>query len=260
MHRALYPLARAKVGRCPGPSVVIMGGQLVKTTEKGGARLRSAQAGEGPQALHSDRPLGPLDRQPSRAGRPVGPASRGKAGGRPLATMPFHPHYHRRCWSLRPEARRRHQPGRRRSGHSPVADGSGELRCRGGDAGGGDHRLQRCPSVIVLGSGNEGEEPQRDRRRILALSLARRNKTEPGGVVTGRRRHCGAPPGSLRAERTNVSDGAVPRRGLFRSASSGGHRMVVAGVLEAALVGLGPLDAASRTQSLAFNVTLQGST
>lgn len=35
MHRALYPLARAKAGRRPGPSVVIMDGQSVKTTEKG---------------------------------------------------------------------------------------------------------------------------------------------------------------------------------------------------------------------------------
>jgi putative transposase len=35
IHRALYPLARAKAGRRPGPSVVIMDGQSVKTTEKG---------------------------------------------------------------------------------------------------------------------------------------------------------------------------------------------------------------------------------
>ena len=35
IHRALYQLVRAKAGRRPGPSVVIMDGQSVKTTEKG---------------------------------------------------------------------------------------------------------------------------------------------------------------------------------------------------------------------------------
>lgn len=35
MHRALYPMARAKAGRAAGPTVVIMDGQSVKTTEKG---------------------------------------------------------------------------------------------------------------------------------------------------------------------------------------------------------------------------------
>jgi putative transposase len=35
IHRALYPLVRAKKGRRPGPSVVIMDAQSVKTTEKG---------------------------------------------------------------------------------------------------------------------------------------------------------------------------------------------------------------------------------
>ena len=34
-HRALYPVARARAGRGPGPSAVIMDGQSVKTTEKG---------------------------------------------------------------------------------------------------------------------------------------------------------------------------------------------------------------------------------
>ena len=35
IHRALYLLARTKAGRRAGPSVVIMDGQSVKTTEKG---------------------------------------------------------------------------------------------------------------------------------------------------------------------------------------------------------------------------------
>ena len=35
IHCALYPLARVKAGRGSGPSVVIMDGQSVKTTEKG---------------------------------------------------------------------------------------------------------------------------------------------------------------------------------------------------------------------------------
>ncbi len=35
MHRALYPLARTKAGRRPGPNVVITDAQSVKTTEKG---------------------------------------------------------------------------------------------------------------------------------------------------------------------------------------------------------------------------------
>jgi putative transposase len=43
IYRALYPLARAKAVRRPGPSVVIMDGQSVKTTEGGRLRLRRAQ-------------------------------------------------------------------------------------------------------------------------------------------------------------------------------------------------------------------------
>src|SRR5512138_865757 len=35
LHRALYPLARAAAGRNPGPTVAIMDGQSVKTSEKG---------------------------------------------------------------------------------------------------------------------------------------------------------------------------------------------------------------------------------
>lgn len=38
MHRAVYRLARAAAGRGPCPTVVIMDGQSVKTTERGGPR------------------------------------------------------------------------------------------------------------------------------------------------------------------------------------------------------------------------------
>ena len=45
IHRALYPLARAKTGRQPGPSVVIMDAQSVKTTEKGASAASMATSG-----------------------------------------------------------------------------------------------------------------------------------------------------------------------------------------------------------------------
>jgi putative transposase len=38
LHRALYARARAAAGRAPCPSLVIMDGQSVKTTERGGVR------------------------------------------------------------------------------------------------------------------------------------------------------------------------------------------------------------------------------
>ena len=38
LHRAVYRLARAAAGRNPCPTVVIMDGQSVKTTERGGSR------------------------------------------------------------------------------------------------------------------------------------------------------------------------------------------------------------------------------
>jgi putative transposase len=38
LHRALYPLARLVTGRKPEPTLVIMDGQSVKTTERGGVR------------------------------------------------------------------------------------------------------------------------------------------------------------------------------------------------------------------------------
>lgn len=38
LHRALYPLARMAAGRKPEPTLVIMDGQSVKTTERGGVR------------------------------------------------------------------------------------------------------------------------------------------------------------------------------------------------------------------------------
>lgn len=38
LHRAAYALARAAAGRLPCPSLVIMDGQSVKTTERGSVR------------------------------------------------------------------------------------------------------------------------------------------------------------------------------------------------------------------------------
>ena len=38
LHRALYPLARLAAGRKPAPTLAIMDGQSVKTTERGGVR------------------------------------------------------------------------------------------------------------------------------------------------------------------------------------------------------------------------------
>ena len=45
IHRALYQLVRAKAGRRPGPSVVIMDGQSVKTTEKGAFAASTGTSG-----------------------------------------------------------------------------------------------------------------------------------------------------------------------------------------------------------------------
>ncbi|CAN7571226.1 IS5 family transposase [Phyllobacterium sp. LjRoot231] len=52
LQRALYRRVRVKAGRAECPSVVIMDGQSVKTTEIGGIRGFDAQAGERPQAAH----------------------------------------------------------------------------------------------------------------------------------------------------------------------------------------------------------------
>jgi putative transposase len=45
LHRALYPLARAAAGRNPGPTVAIMDGQSVKTSEKGAFAASMATSG-----------------------------------------------------------------------------------------------------------------------------------------------------------------------------------------------------------------------
>jgi putative transposase len=45
LHRALYPLARAAAGRNPGPTVAIIDGQSVKTSEKGAFAASMAISG-----------------------------------------------------------------------------------------------------------------------------------------------------------------------------------------------------------------------
>ena len=45
IQRALYPIARTKAGRRLGPSVVIMDGQSVKTTEKGAFAASTGTSG-----------------------------------------------------------------------------------------------------------------------------------------------------------------------------------------------------------------------
>ena len=45
LHRALYPLARAAAGRNPGPTVAIIDGQSVKTSEKGAFAASMATSG-----------------------------------------------------------------------------------------------------------------------------------------------------------------------------------------------------------------------
>jgi putative MFS transporter len=90
--------------------------------------------------------------------------------------------------------RRRRQPGRGRIGHLPAADQHGEIRCLDDHAGDRGHRLQRCRGVTAVGAGDQGQEPQRDRRRVFALARRRltpSKNTEPGGMAAGQRRHCG---------------------------------------------------------------------
>ena len=69
LHRVLYEQARRDAGRAACPSVVIMDGQSVKTTERGGARGFDAHKRvKGTQTPHLGRHTGPTGCQPCRTG------------------------------------------------------------------------------------------------------------------------------------------------------------------------------------------------
>jgi len=55
LHRTLYEQARRHAGREACPSVVILDGQSVKTTVRGGAWFWHVQANKGPQTSHFSR-------------------------------------------------------------------------------------------------------------------------------------------------------------------------------------------------------------
>jgi hypothetical protein len=68
IQRSVYQQARRQAGRAACPSVVIMDGQSVKTTERGGIpRIRCAQARERTQAPHSGGHLWAAHRMQSGA-------------------------------------------------------------------------------------------------------------------------------------------------------------------------------------------------
>jgi transposase len=69
LHRVLYEQARRHAGRAACPSVVIMDGQSVKTTERGGARGFDAHKRvNGRQTPHFGRHTRPTGCQPCRSG------------------------------------------------------------------------------------------------------------------------------------------------------------------------------------------------
>jgi transposase len=80
LQRELYRLTRIRSGRAECPSVVIMDGQSVKTTEVGGTRGFDAfKRVKGRKASHSGRHTGPADRQSRRGCRCFGSARRSPA-------------------------------------------------------------------------------------------------------------------------------------------------------------------------------------
>jgi hypothetical protein len=98
IQRAIYEETRAQAGRWECPSVVIMDGQSVKTTERGGVRrLRCAQAGERTQAPHPRGYLGTADRDPCGTGWHVGSSCWRSSAGWLGPAIPANSDRDRRC-------------------------------------------------------------------------------------------------------------------------------------------------------------------
>lgn len=99
LQREIYRLTRLRSGRTQCPSVVIMDGQSVKTTEVGGTRGFDAFKRVKGRKRHICRYAGPADRQPRRGCRCFGPARRSPADQWIEANLPGNHHRYRRRWA-----------------------------------------------------------------------------------------------------------------------------------------------------------------
>jgi hypothetical protein len=87
----------------PGPSVVIVDGQSVKTTERGGTRGFDAyKRVKGPQTSHPSRHPWTTARQPCRTGRHIRSARVCSAAWRTACVVSEDPDGHSRCWPPKP--------------------------------------------------------------------------------------------------------------------------------------------------------------
>jgi transposase len=95
IQRSMYQQARRQAGRAACcPSVVIMDGQSVKTSERRHSRIRCAQAGERPQAPHFGGYLRAADCMQSGASRHLWPKGDCPVARWPEAIIPEHSHSH----------------------------------------------------------------------------------------------------------------------------------------------------------------------
>ena len=87
----------------PGPSVVIVDGQSVKTTERGGRRGFDAyKRVKGPQTSHPSRHPWTTARQPCRTGRHIRSARVCSAAWQTACVVSEDPDGHSRCWPPKP--------------------------------------------------------------------------------------------------------------------------------------------------------------
>jgi len=105
LHRAIYAQARVAAGRATSPSVVIMDGQSVKTTERGGTN-----GFDGRKRVKGRKRHILVDTLGLLVANRVEPAniSDRRAAARLLGGLsPLFPRIHgdRRCWSRKPQAR-----------------------------------------------------------------------------------------------------------------------------------------------------------
>jgi hypothetical protein len=104
LHRTLYPQARSLAGRKPGPTLGIMDGQSVKTTERGCSWLRRSQAGQRTQTPYPGGCARHPNRHPSGGGKHLRPCCWFQIARWTGAALANHPLDHRGCWPREPQA------------------------------------------------------------------------------------------------------------------------------------------------------------